>query len=334
MLAMTLTKYKDSNSQLLVRNLIIELIKNHHDATLESMMAVFKILSYKELANAPPQKASKAALIALGWTSLLNKYCDNESNVYKTELPRLIEYQSLIYQIVLSSLNERLINLANNVVIEILENDYFEKYMSVLIKKEQTSNVVVFMSVLISLKLQNYGVDTMSAYKDVLIDAFIKGIITSKTKPDLSCITACKILLNSITKVEFETKFLPPMQRSMLRNPEAILKIVGLIIAEVNIEFSPYALTLGKVLIQHLHSKDEISRTESVESLKQLAMKCSDANIVADLLKEVFAVLNGSEGKITVAEYRMNVIQVSSRLIVKICSSFHLFKSNACRIFL
>ncbi|KAM7361540.1 lethal (3) 80Fj [Cochliomyia hominivorax] len=308
-LAMTLTKYKDNNSQLLVRNLIIELLQNHHDAAFEGMMSIFKILSHKELANAPLQKASKAALIALGWTSLLNKCCDRESNVYKTELPRLIEYQSILYQIVLCSLNERLINLANNVLIEIMEKGYFELYMQDLIKKEPSSNIVVFMSILITLKNISCGMDVLPEYKEILIDFFIKGIITAKSKPHFSCISVCKILLNSITKIEFENKLLPPMQRSMLRNPELILQIVGLIIGEINIDFSQYALTLGKVLIQYLHSKDEISRTESVESLKYLSMKCSDVEVIAKLLNQIFAILNGVEGKITVAEYRINIIQ-------------------------
>ncbi|XP_037814626.1 eIF-2-alpha kinase activator GCN1 [Lucilia sericata] len=313
-LAITLTKYKDNDSQLLVRNIIIELIKNHHDATIESMMAVFKILSCKELANAPPQKASKAALIAFGWTIILNKYGDTESNVFRTELPRLVEYQSLLYQIVLSSLNERLINLANNVLIDILENEYFDKYMTVLIKKEPTSNVIVLMAVLISLKNEKYGVDAMCDYKNNLIDSFVKGIITAKTKPHSSCISACKVLLNNISKVDFEEKILPPMQRSMLRNPETILEAVGLIIRHVNLDFSPYALNLGKMLIQHLYSKDELSRYYSVESLKQLSMKTSDLPVIAELLKEIFSILNGAEGKITVAEYRISLIQGAGNL--------------------
>lgn len=311
-LAITLTKYKDNKSQLLVRNVIIVLLKNHHDATIESIMAVFKILSCKELVNAPVQKAAKAALIALGWTSLLNKYSDNESNVYKTEFPRLIEYQSLLYQIVISSSNSRLINLANNVLIEIVEKDLFEKYMSVLLTKEYASNVVVLMAVLINLRKEKYGDDAMIDYKDILIEMFVKGIITAKTKPHSSCISACKLLLNSIKKEDFEDKMLPPMQRSMLRNPEIILEAVGLIIRNIEIDFSPYALVLGKVLIQHLHSKEEISRCESVESLKELSIKCSDLRVISELLKEVFSILNGAEGKITVAEYRINLIQVSS----------------------
>lgn len=277
------------------------------------MMAVFKALSCKELPNAPPQKSSKAALIALGWSVLLNKHCDQESNVFKTELPRLIEYQSMLYQIILYAFNDRLTNLANNVLYEIFESDMcYEQYMSLILKKEPASSTTVMLMLLIQFQQQQKeNTCILSQHKDSLIEIFVKAFITSKNKPHCCCISACKILLNSLTKDNFEKSLLPPMQRAMLRNPELILQAVGFIIQEVNLDFSPYALQLGKVLIQNLYSKDEVARSESVESLKQLSMKCSTVNVIQELLKGIFSILHGSEGKITVAEYRVNLIQVS-----------------------
>lgn len=310
-IATTLTKYKDSSSQQLVRNLIINLIRHHHDAVFESMLAVFKILACKELANAPPKKASNAALIALGWTCLFNKYSDKNSNVYQCELPRLIEYQSLLYQIILSSKNEKLIEWSNGVLLEILEiNDLYNNYMSILLKKDPASNTVVFVCTIINLMVKRSGIE-ISSYKNPLIEIFVKGIITAKTKPHPSSIAACEDIMNLLTAEDFEKKILPPMQRSMLRNPEVILQAVGLIIQQINIDMSPYALQLGKIFIQNLCSKDEVTRLESVESLKQLSSKCSDSEIILNLLRHIFSVLNGAEGKITVAEHRISLIQVS-----------------------
>lgn len=310
-IATTLTKFKDSTSQQLVRNLIVNLLRDHHDAVFESMLAVFKILACKELANAPPQKASKAALIALGWTCLLNKYGDANSNIYESELPRLVEYQSLLYQIILSSKNEKLIDLSNAVLLEILEtNKLYNDYMSILLKKEPAINTVVFICTILNLMKNKSGTD-MIYYKDPLIEIFVKSIITAKAKPHLSNIVACKDIMNLLTIGDFEKKILPPMQRSMLRNPEIIMQAVGLIIQQINLDMSPYALQLGKIFIQNLCSKDEVTRSESVEGLKQLSSKCSDCEIILNLLKKIFDVLNGSEGKITVAEYRISLIQVS-----------------------
>lgn len=317
-IATTLTKYKDNASQQLVRNLIVDLLKHHHDATIESLMTIFKVLSCKELLNAPPQKAAKAALIALGWSVLLNKHGDQESNVFKTELPRLIEYQAMLYQIIICSLNEQISQLANNVLFEIFGiSGCCEQYIKVLLKKEATSSVIVMLMLLIQFKhRQNENENVLSEYKESLLEIFIKAIITTKKRPHCSSIPACKMILNSLTKDDFEKKLLPPMQRAMLRNPELILHAVGLIIKEVHLDFSPYALQLGKVLIQNLFSKDEVARSESVESLKQLSIKCSESAVIQELLKIIFAILNGSEGKITVAEYRVNLIQVSSILCI------------------
>lgn len=276
-------------------------------------MAVFKVLSHRELANAPAQKASKAALIALGWTCLLNKYGDAESNVFKTELPRLIEYQSLLYQIIVHSANERLIDLARNVLIEILECGYFEKYMPALLEKDVGLNFVVFMAALLTLRKQTPTSDPIADYKDVLVEKFLKSVILTKTKPNLNSVLACKVIINSVTQVEFEEKILQPMQRSMLRNPEIIMEAVCQIIRHINIDLSPYGVALGKILIQYLHSKDETSRCDSLECFKQLSAKISDLDVISELLKEIFLKLKGTEGKITVAEYRITLIQVSLR---------------------
>lgn len=86
---------------------------------------------------------------------------------------------------------------------------------------------------------------------------------------------------------------------------------VGAIIHEINIDCSDFAFDLGKTLITNLYSKDDSARTEAVESLREIAIKCTDTKAIEALVKQVFAVLNGCDGKITVAEFRINILQVS-----------------------
>ncbi|KAJ6638523.1 eIF-2-alpha kinase activator GCN1, partial [Pseudolycoriella hygida] len=62
----TLTKYKDPPSQNLVKNLIVSLVQHHPDASFEHFNNVLKVILNKDLAAAPPLKASQAAVIALG----------------------------------------------------------------------------------------------------------------------------------------------------------------------------------------------------------------------------------------------------------------------------
>jgi len=115
---------------------------------------------------------------------------------------------------------------------------------------------------------------------------------------------------SALTESEFDSYIYPPLQRSILRSPENTLESIGLIFNMLNFDCSRYARKVGNVLIQNLYSKGDIARRESLESLKLLSTKCSDWLIVKELLEHIFSVLNGSDGKINVIEYRLNILQV------------------------
>lgn len=138
----------------------------------------------------------------------------------------------------------------------------------------------------------------------------IKGLVTVKVKPNVALFTSCSQLLKALNADEFKKSILPALQRAMLRSPEVILQGVGAIIHEIKIDCSDFAFDLGKTLITNLYSKDDSARIEAVESLKEISIKCSDTKAIEALVKQVFAVLNGCDGKITVAEFRINILQV------------------------
>lgn len=60
-----------------------------------------------------------------------------------------------------------------------------------------------------------------------------------------------------------------------------------------------------------LCSKEDNSRDEACDAFKQLSRQCSDASCIEDLLKHLFQVFHGSEGKITVATHKMSILQVN-----------------------
>lgn len=318
----TLVKYKDPQSQQLVNNLIIEMTRALPDLSIENFNAVFKSFCTKELVNAPPAKASSAAFKALVWTSSIALNANRESDVGKVEFPKLMEYQSLLYALAIQSSNEKVTEKAYSFVkvFWLKQSDeivklYFDKFIAM----EPAHNVITFLSALLRFyrdeKADNSLLETNKAK---LLDHFVKGVITVKTKPSCHHITACRILLASASKDEVKTTLLPAMQRSMLRNPEIVLEGVGYIVCELNVDISDSTVELGKVLIQNLYSKSDASRLESVNSLKEVAKKCSDAKSIETLLTQIFSVLGGSDGKITVAEYRINLLQVSF-LVTKFC---------------
>lgn len=310
----TLTKYKDPKSQQLVKDLIVSLASQHSDLTFDHFNAVLKTIISKDLAGFSALKSSQAAVIALNWSILLGLHVNRTSDVGKTEFKKLAEYQAALYQFGISGSNERVTERAIQLVETFfVENDDIElEYFDVLVKLEPSSSVVLFLFTIVEYRWSNdANDDLLQRHKTALIDHFIKGLITVKVKPHSSLYTSCAQLLRALSSDEFQTSILPALQRAMLRSPEVILQGVGTIIHELNFDCSSFAFDLGKTLITNLYSKDELARKEAVESMREISTKCSDANAIRALAKQVFDVLNGCDGKITVAEFRMNLLQVS-----------------------
>jgi hypothetical protein len=317
-LGTTLVKYKDPQSQQLVNNLIVELTRTHPELALEHFNAVFKSFCTKELVNAPPAKGSAAATLALVWTNSVATHTNRES----AEFPKLMEFQSLLYALAIQTGSEKMTEKAYSFLKAFWSKQsddvvkmYFEKFLAM----EPAHNVVTFLAALLRFSDDKTLLETNKAK---LLDHFVKGVITVKAKPNCHHITACRILLEATTKDEVKSVLIPAMQRSMLRNPEIVLEGVGYIVRELTVDISDSCADLGKVLIQNLYSKNDSSRVEAVNSLKEIARKCSDAKIIEALLTQIFQVLGGSDGKITVAEYRINLLQVRQSKLSMISTIF------------
>ncbi|XP_053962827.1 eIF-2-alpha kinase activator GCN1 isoform X1 [Anastrepha ludens] len=318
----TLTKYKDSSSQLLVRNLIVEIIKRHHDVAVEHLIGVIKAVLSKDLSGIQPQKSAKYSLIVLGWTDLITRHADFNSNIFRTEYPKLVDYQSQLYQHIYLSFNTRIIEMGEKIFFDSWQNlEIYGLCFSTAIAKEPASNIVIFLMLLLRFD-KSYDIENrINKCKSELLDHFVKGIITSKTKLPESFVIACRPLLQVLTQSDFEENILPVLQKSILRNPEVAIKTMGLVLHELNIDLSKYVESLGKVLLQNLYCKDDTARHESLQSLKELSQKCATVESIEYLLNGIFAILNGENGKITVAEYRMNLIQGAGYLSFNSISS-------------
>uniref|UniRef100_A0AAG5CZ96 TOG domain-containing protein n=1 Tax=Anopheles atroparvus TaxID=41427 RepID=A0AAG5CZ96_ANOAO len=313
----TLTKYKDPESQALVKELLVAVLKQHPDLTYEHFNAVLKALLTKDLAAAPPIKGAQAAVLALGWANLVALNADHESAVGKKEFPKLLDIQAGLYQLSLTSGIKKIADKAFSFLREFFsrEEDLARRYFDKLLVLEPSGSVIVMLCAIVRFVQQEYdSVALLDQHKAKLLDHVVKGLITVKTKPHASDIAACSVLLKAITKDEFRTIIVPALQRSMLRSAEVILRAVGAIVDELELDISDHAHELGKPLVQNLASKEETVRLEAVESLKQVALKCRVASAIESLLKEVFAVLNGSGGKITMAELRINLLQGAGNL--------------------
>ncbi|XP_050338070.1 eIF-2-alpha kinase activator GCN1 [Bactrocera neohumeralis] len=307
----TLTKYKDTPSQILVRNLIVDIVKQHHDVATESLSSVFRTVLNKEILILTPQKSAKYSLIALGWTDLIIRNGDYNSNIFKTEYSKLVEYQSILYYNIFLSCNMRIIEMAEKLLFDSwINSENYILCLSTIILKEPAFNIINFLMLLLRFEhFKGHEEYILQRHKSELLEHFIKSIIINKTRPQSSIVMACEPLLTIITQKDFEELIHPVLLKSILRSPEMAIRVMGLIFHKLNIDLSEYASSLGKVLLHHLYCKDDIVRGESLETLKELSLKCTTVDSVEYLLKGIFDTLNGHNGKITVAEYRIHLIQ-------------------------
>ncbi|KAM8703677.1 hypothetical protein ACLKA7_008322 [Drosophila subpalustris] len=112
----------------------------------------------------------------------------------------------------------------------------------------------------------------------------------------------CKVIGTTILKYKD-----PPSQLLVRK------LICDLIVAHHDLTIE-HMLSVLKTLLKELpsapaHNKGEDARRESLESLKSLSQKCSDSKVIKELLQLIFSILNGSDGKINVVEYRINLYQ-------------------------
>lgn len=63
--------------------------------------------------------------------------------------------------------------------------------------------------------------------------------------------------------------------------------------------------------LANLYSKNDDTRDEAADGLLKLANKCSDVSGLESLLKHLFNVFHGSEGKLSLASQKISVLQVS-----------------------
>lgn len=222
----------------------------------------------------------------------------------------------MLFQITLLSPYQRITDARTKILYELWDNSQIRnETLDTILQMEATTNVTVILMSIVQFESKNDKSFILKRHTEKLCEYFVKSMVSCKYKPDTALIKACRPLLESLTESEFDSFIYPPLQRSILRSPENTLESIGLIFDMVKFDCSPYAQKIGNVLIKNLYSKADLARLESLESIKRISMKCSDWFVIKGLLERIFSVLNGSEGKINVIEYRLNILQVNKQTL-------------------
>lgn len=188
------------------------------------------------------------------------------------------------------------------------------KYWDALSAIEATSQSIIFSCVILENVRGSNNAELLSAMTKSILDSFIKLTISTKVKPHNYVVELCTPLLKHLTHEEFKGLLLPAVLKAMLRNPEIILCSVGKVLSILSLDLSPYSSDLGKPIAASLHSKEDMIREEAVVAAEALAKQCSEVEAVGGLLNVLFGVLQGSEGKLTVASHKISVLDGIGKL--------------------
>lgn len=295
-----------------------------------SLLEFFHIFRYNTAAS---------AYIILRWSSLIFLYGAKELASDNSDLPKLIEAQAKLTAATLAARDRKLsrkVDLLFAHEWKFLKNNTEEKYVDVLIAAEANEGVVALSGLLITYLIASDKKDLIDKLKTGVLNTFIKVCVSCKKKPDLYIIDAAAPFLKRISHDDFKNQLLPALQKAMLRNPEIIIETVGHILSRLSLDLSRYVQELSKGLFSNLHSKDDLVRDEAADACRKLSLQCSDSSAIESLLTAIFAVFNGSEGKLTVATHKISVLQGAGNLSFNAISgsSMQTLAETACKHFI
>uniref|UniRef100_A0A4W4EKS6 TOG domain-containing protein n=1 Tax=Electrophorus electricus TaxID=8005 RepID=A0A4W4EKS6_ELEEL len=115
-------------------------------------------------------------------------------------------------------------------------------------------------------------------------------------------------LLRHVTHAEFKELLLPTLQKALLRSPENCIQTISSMLDQLTLDLSQYAMDIGKGLASQLKASNAELMEQAVQAVQNLAQQCSDPSAVHDLVKHLFSILTGSEGKLTAVAQKMNVL--------------------------
>lgn len=224
---------------------------------------------------------------------------------------------------------KKLVEVQSNLVMVIQGADNVPKRMSkkleTILKLQWASNLDQYTAAyklvdpnLPSLVLGSLLLKQVQDLKPFLIENFVKFVISNKGKTQPHILNSLQPLLKSISHEEFKSTLLPPMLKAMLRNPELVLEAFGLILSNLSIDLSQYVQDLSKPFATQLHANDDLTRENAVKCMASLASKSSDSDAIELLLKSIFSVLNGSEGKLSIASHKMSLLSAAAAVSGKI----------------
>ncbi|XP_050410272.2 eIF-2-alpha kinase activator GCN1 [Patella vulgata] len=311
-LVTTLGYYRDRRSVKAVLQVIQCLTKVYPDATVKQIVSSLTPFAEGRVRNSPLcRSASGESVVALSWTCcILSTLLASPKGVDDLILQQMVGLQiTLIYNAL--SANNKSINKSTYRKLQTLwsqDASFTEKYAMIVQEKEPAIITICCCSLLLKYFYSIKNQEAVKKYKVPFIEIYVKQVLASRTNNQRHVLSWSIEILRHCSHDDFKSQILPTTQKAMLRNPETIMESVTEMLNGTQLDLSQYAADIGKLLHTQLISKDSNSRKFAEEGMKYLAEHCSDAGAIEKLVTKTFAVLGGSEGKLTVLEQKLSVL--------------------------
>ncbi|XP_029423052.1 eIF-2-alpha kinase activator GCN1 isoform X3 [Nannospalax galili] len=308
---LTLHRYRDAASRRALQAAIQQLAEAQPEATAKNLLHSLQSSGIGSKAGVPSKSSGSAALLALTWTCLLVRIvfplkAKRQGDIWN----KLVEVQCLLLLEVLGGSHKHAVDGAMKKLTKLWKENpgLVEQYLSAILSLEPNQNYAGMLGVLMQFCTNHKEMDVVNQYKNALLDFYVKNILMSKVKPPKYLLDNCTPLLRFMSHSEFKDLILPTIQKSLLRSPENVIETISSLLASVTLDLSQYALDVMKGLANQLKSNSPRLMDEAVLALCNLARQCSDPSATEALTKHLFAILGGSEGKLTIVAQKMSVL--------------------------
>uniref|UniRef100_A0A2K5H876 TOG domain-containing protein n=1 Tax=Colobus angolensis palliatus TaxID=336983 RepID=A0A2K5H876_COLAP len=308
---LTLHRYRDAASRRALQAAIQQLAEAQPEATAKNLLHSLQSCGIGSKAGVPSKSSGSAALLALTWTCLLVRIvfpsrAKRQGDIWN----KLVEVQCLLLLEVLGGSHKHAVDGAVKKLTKLWKENpgLVEQYLSAILSLEPNQNYAGMLGLLVQFCTSHKEMDVVSRHKSALLDFYMKNILMSKVKPPKYLLDSCAPLLRYLSHSEFKDLILPTIQKSLLRSPENVIETISSLLASVTLDLSQYAMDIVKGLAGHLKSNSPRLMDEAVLALRNLARQCSDSSAMESLTKHLFAILGGSEGKLTVIAQKMSVL--------------------------
>ncbi|XP_047142571.2 stalled ribosome sensor GCN1 isoform X1 [Hydra vulgaris] len=304
---LTIWRYRDKKSRYLVVSFVQKVLAKYGVNFGKLLLSEVQPQAVGLAKSNSSYAGASAAVFLLSWCNEVSK----SINVNQEDFHLLVEVQILAYSAVCkhhSRRAQRISNTAKKILMQDKKPEIFLKYIEVILNNskfetESMSFIGLIFQYLTSHKAISLVDDLI---KKKLLDLFIRNCIQTKIAAPKHSLEQVKPMLKYLNHGDFQEIF-PDIKKGLLRNPETILQAVGYFFFGLSIDLSQYIDELSQSIPVHFTSQNASLRDDAVFAVEKIAQQCSDHNAVCKLINQIFKILSGSEGKLSLPEQRTSV---------------------------